>query len=346
MDGGRGGRGPGDAEPGALEAIVRGDEIERLEVHGLADVRTGQPLTAGSIFYVGSIAKQFVAACVAMLEYDGDLDLDDPVSRFVPGLPDWGDRVTVRHLVHHTGGVRERIPGRSGVPVDGVPAWGNSELLDALRAEPALDFEPGSRYGYSNRGYLLLAEVVAMRSGTSLATFAQERIFRPLGMTDTSFRGTPTPLPSRAARGHFEGDDGAVHVEPARFHAVGAGGLWTTAASLATWSANLGADRLTDGWLSDRLVTRGALDDGTPIHYAWGVSVRTHRGLPIVSHGGNFPGWEAKMVRFPTEDLTVIVLANRDDLDVSSAAFRLADDVLADHLDPAAPHADHTFDGV
>jgi CubicO group peptidase (beta-lactamase class C family) len=135
-------------------------------------------------------------------------------------------------------------------------------------------------------------------------------------------------------------------VEPARFHAVGAGGLWTTAADLATWSANLSRDRLTDGWLADRLVTRGTLDDGTPIHYAWGLSVRTHRGLPIVSHGGTFPGWEAKMVRFPTEDLTVIVLANRDDLDVSARAFGLADDRLADRLDPAAAHADHTFDGV
>ena len=346
MDDGRGGRNQGDAEPGVLEAVVRSDEIERLEVRGLADVRAGRPLTAGSIFYVGSIAKQFVAACVAMLEHDGDLDLGDPVARFVPGLPAWGDRVTVRHLVHHTGGVRERSREGPGVPIDGVPAWGNRELLEALRAVPALDFEPGSRYGYSNRGYLLLAEVIGGASGTSLATFAQKRILRPLGMTDTSFREAPTPLPARAARGHFEAEDGDVHVEPGRFHAVGAGGLWTTAADLATWSANLGRDRLTGGWLSDLLVRRGALDDGTPIHYAWGLSVRTHRGLPIVSHGGNFPGWEAKMVRFPTEDLTVIVLANRDDLDVSSSAFRLADEVLGDRLDPAAPHADHTFDGV
>jgi len=340
------GRARGAADPGALEAVVRGGAIERIEVHGLADVTTDRLLGPDSIFYVGSVAKQFVAACVAMLEHDGRLDLGEPVSRFVLDLPEWGERVTVRHLVHHTGGVKERIPGRSGVPVDGVPAWGNPELLDALRAVEDLDFEPGSRYGYSNRGYLLLAEVVAAASGTSLAAFASERIFEPLGMRDTAFRDAATILPERAARGHYEADDGAVHVEPARFHAVGAGGLWTSAADLAIWSANLRRDRLTDGWLSERLTTRGALDDGTPIHYAWGLSVRTHRGLPIVSHGGTFPGWEAKMVRFPTEDLTVIVLANRDDLDVSAHAFRLADDVLADRLDPGAAHADHTFDGV
>jgi CubicO group peptidase (beta-lactamase class C family) len=209
-----------------------------------------------------------------------------------------------------------------------------------------LDFEPGSRYGYSNRGYLLLAEVVAAASGARLADIARERIFEPLGMVDTFFRDAETRLPRRAVLGHFEADDGAVHVEPARFHAVGAGGLWTTVSDLAAWSANFDDDRLTDGWLPDLLTTRASLDDGTPIHNGWGLSIRSHRGLPIVSHGGNFPGWESKMVRFPTERTTVIVLANREDLDVSAMAFRLADEALPDRIDPASPHADDTFDGV
>ena len=313
---------------------------------GVANAETGEPLTEGSIFYVGSIAKQFVAACIAMLDREAALNLDHPVSRFVPRLPAWGERVSIRHLIHHTGGVKERSREGPGVPVEGVPAWGNAELLDAVRDTTELDFEPGSRYGYSNRGYLLLAEVVGAVSGTSLADMTRERIFEPLGMTDSFFRDSESPLPQRAARGHFEAADGNVYVEPARFHAVGAGGLWTTVRDLATWSANFDHDRLTDGWLPERLTTRGALDDATAIHYAWGLSVRTHRGLPIVSHGGNFPGWEAKMVRFPTEATTVIVLADREDLDVSALAFRLADEALADRLDPGAQHADATFDGV
>jgi CubicO group peptidase (beta-lactamase class C family) len=324
---------------GSVSAAVLGSAIE-------IRVDLGGGLAADHVWYVGSIAKQFVAACVALLERDGALALGDPVSRFVPRLPPWGDRVTIRHLVHHTGGVKERSRTGPGVPVDGVPAWGNEDLLDALREVPDLDFEPGSRYGYSNRGYLLLAEVVAAASGATLRDLARERIFEPLGMRDTFFRDRESPLPERALRGHFEADDGNVYEEPARFHAVGAGGLWTTVQDLAAWSTNFEDDRLTDGWLPERLTTRGTLDDGTPIHYAWGLSVRTHRGLPIVSHGGNFPGWESKMVRFPTENVTVIVLANREDPDVSARAFRLADEVLAGALDPNAPHADDTFDGV
>jgi len=329
--------------PGSVTAIVRGKPTGTLLVGN-----DGTPLgfTADAIFYVGSIAKQFVAACVAFLERDGALGLADPVSRYVPRLPAWGERVTIRHLIHHTSGVKERSREGPGVPPDGVPAWGNAELLEALRQVTDLDFEPGSRYGYSNRGYLLLAEAVAAASGTSLADLARERIFEPLGMGDTFFRESETPLPDRALRGHFEADDGDVYEEPARFHAVGAGGLWTTVRDLATWSANLDEDRLTGGWLPERLTTRGALGDGTPIHYAWGLSVRTHRGLPIVSHGGNFPGWESKMVRFPTERTTVIVLANREDLDVSSMAFRLADEALEGRIDPDQPHADDAFDGA
>jgi CubicO group peptidase (beta-lactamase class C family) len=327
---------------GWVGAVARRGSTE-VEVDGAA---AGSRPAGEPIWYVGSIAKQFVAACVAMLEREGALDLKDPVSRFVQRLPAWGGLVTVRHLIHHTGGVKERMRAGPGVPVDGVPAWGNEELLDGLRRVDELDFEPGSRYGYSNRGYLLLAEVVGAASGTTLGDLAREHIFEPLGMADTFFRDQETALPERAVRGHFEAHDGNVYVEPARFHAVGAGGLWTTVDDLAAWSANSDEDRLTDGWLPERLTTRGTLDDGTPIHYAWGLSVRAHRGLPIVSHGGNFPGWESKMVRFPTEGVTVIVLANREDLDVSARAFRLADEVLTGNLDPDAPHADHTFDGV
>ena len=104
-------------------------------------------------------------------------------------------------------------------------------------------------------------------------------------------------------------------------------------------------DRLTGGWLAETMTTPGRLADGRPIHYAWGVSVRTHRGQPIVSHGGSFPGWESKLVVFPVQRATFICLANSQELDVSSITFNLADHILADSLDPNAPHADQTLHG-
>lgn len=332
---------PPDDPSGQVTAVVRAGEIEAVTVEGLADRDTEQPLERGSVFYVGSLAKQFVAACAAVLVEDGALDTDAPVPTYVPDLPVWANRVRVRHLIHHTSGISDRDRGGPPPSPGGVRSYGNDEVMAQIRALDATSFPPGARYAYSNRGYQLLGQVVAAVAGTTLAQFAQERLLMPFGMTQSFFRDEPTELPPAAARGHFEADDGRTYVEPARFHAVGAGGLWTTADDLARWDA-----AFYEASVAQRLTVRGSLDDGTPIHYGWGLSIRSHRGLAIQSHGGSFPGWTAKMVRFPEQRTTVLVLANGERRDVSAEAFALADRVLAGELDPEAPHADETFDGV
>jgi CubicO group peptidase (beta-lactamase class C family) len=331
-----------DDPSGRATAVIHAGEIASVDVEGLANADTGQLLERPSVFYVGSLAKQFVAACALSLIDEGSLDAETPVASIVPSMPGWADAVRVRHLVHHTAGIVDRH--RDGPPpaATGVRAMGNDEAMVAIRRLEDTAFPPGSRYAYSNRGYQLLGQVVAATAGASLADIAEERLFAPLWMQDSFFRDRQSPLPPAAARGHFVADDGRIYVEPARFHAVGAGGLWTTVDDLARWDAAF----YDEGSLASRLARRGALDDGTPIHYGWGLSVRTHRGQPIQSHGGGFPGWTAKMVRFPAQRTTVLVLANGETRDVSAVAFALADEVLADALDPAAPHADETFDGV
>lgn len=328
---------------GHVLAVLRAGEVERLDVTGVANADTGEPLTAGSLFYVGSIAKQFVAACAHLLADDGLLDTEAPVTDFVEGLPASFDRIRVRHLVHHTSGIADReLTDFPGVPIEGVAARHSDNAIEEIRGLEAPSFPPGTRYRYSNRGYHLLGHVVAEAARVSVASFAHDRLFSPLGMHDSFFRDAPSELPGHAARGHFEAVDGRTYVEPARFHAVGAGGLWTNVADLARWDAAFYDDTA----IPPRLTARGALDDGTPIHYAWGLSVRTHRGQPIHSHGGSFPGWNAKMVRFPVQRTTVVVLANHETLDVSAVAFETAEGILRDALDPDAPHADDTFDGV
>ena len=331
-----------DDPSGHVTAVIRAGVVESVEVEGVANADTGELLTRTSAFYVGSLAKQFVAACAALLVADGRLDLEEPVTGYVDALPAWAAGVRVRHLVHHTSGIGDRHRGGPSPPPSGVPSYGDREVMEEIRALPATEFPPGSRYAYSNRGYQLLGQIVAAVADESLPRFAAERLLLPLGMSSSFFRDAPTELPRGAARGHFEADDGRTYVEPADFHAVGAGGLWTTADDLARWDA-----AFYDGdAITQRLTKRGALDDGTPIHYGWGLSIRTHRGQPIHSHGGGFPGWLTKMVRFPLQRTTVLILANGERRDVSGDAFALADDLLADHLDPTAPHADETFDGV
>jgi len=329
--------------PGHSSAVIHEGRIDRLDVVGLANADTGTPLTPDSIFYVGSVAKQFVAACAAILMADGVLDADAPVTAHVEDLPSWAHAVRIRHLVHHTSGIPDpNLSTHDGMPVGGVRAWDSDRMLGEIRAVETLASAPGTRYAYSNRGYNLLSQVIASAAGQRLSTCARERLLTPLGMRDTFFRDAPTPLPPSAARGHFEAVDGRTYVEPALFHAVGSGGLWTTIRDLARWDAAF-YDETT---IAPRLTARGSLDDGTPIHYAWGLSVRIHRGQPIHSHGGSFPGWSSKMVRFPLQRTTVVVLANHERLDVSAMSLTLAEDILGGALDPAAAHADDTFDGT
>jgi CubicO group peptidase (beta-lactamase class C family) len=331
-----------DDPSGSVTAVIRAGSIAYVEVDGVANRDTGAPLERGSLFYVGSLAKQFVAACAARLVVDGALDPDSPVTEYVGDLPAWAGDVRVHHLVHHTSGIPDRDRGGPPPRPSGVRATSNDDVMLQIRAIASLPLPPGTRYSYSNRGYQLLGQVVAAVAGRPLAVVAEEVLFGPLGMSDSFFRDEPSELPAAAARGHFVADDGEVYVEPARFHAVGAGGLWTTVDDLARWDSAF----YDEGSIAARLAARGALDDGTPIHYGWGLSMRSHRGQPIQSHGGSFPGWAAKMVRFPAQRTTVLVLANGERWDVSGAAFELADRLLADDLDPNAPHADETFDGV
>jgi CubicO group peptidase (beta-lactamase class C family) len=330
------------SDPGLHLAVVGSDRMMFEHAAGTAEMGSGRDLRPDTVFYVGSLAKQFVAACVALLARDGALSLTDPIGGFVKGLPEWAEAITLSHLIHHTGGLPRAYRPAGGIDPDGVPPWGNADLLEEVCRLPEPLAAPGHAHVYAGDGYLLLAEAIEAAAGAPLSEFAKDRIFDPLGMGDTRFRDAPDALPRRAARGHFRATDGELHVEPGRFHAVGSGGLWTTTRDLARWDANFERDRLADGWLPATLTTPGRLGDGRPIHYAWGLSIRHHRGLPIQSHGGSFPGWESKMVRFPSEGCTFILLANSEELDVSSLTFLVADHVLADAIDPNAPSASET----
>src|SRR6476620_4411502 len=191
------------AEPGVLLDVRGPGPDDRLRRGmGSANIATDTPISDDAIFYVGSLAKQFVAACVALLARDGSLDLNEPIATYVPGLPPWGDRVHVLHLIHHTAGLPRVYRPSGGIDPSGVPGWGNEELMEEIRTIPDSGEEAGTRHLYTGDGYLLLAEAIAQAAGAPLANVARERLFEPLAMHDSFFRDAETELPARAARGH------------------------------------------------------------------------------------------------------------------------------------------------
>ena len=176
-----------DAGPGCSLGVIRDGRLIHATGYGAANLDHGIPNGPATVFRIGSVSKQFTAAAIALLAVRGELELDAPVQRYIPEFPDYPDPPTVRHLIHHTSGVRDYIVLMSLAGNRSEDFYTNQEVLDAINRQRELNFTPGSEYLYSNAGYFLLGEIVARVSGQSLREFAETEFFGPLGMTHTHF---------------------------------------------------------------------------------------------------------------------------------------------------------------
>jgi len=185
--------------PGAVVEVIRDGKVLLSKGYGMADLERHAPLTPASRIAIGSNSKQFTAFCIHLLAQDGKLALDDDIHRYLPELPDYGTKITIRHLLHHTSGLRDYFELLFLTGTHGDDVITEDDALTVVERQHALNFAPGAEHLYSNTGYLLLGQIVARVSGKPLAEFARERIFAPLGMTHTQFQhGYGTLVPDRA----------------------------------------------------------------------------------------------------------------------------------------------------
>jgi CubicO group peptidase (beta-lactamase class C family) len=336
-----------EAGPGVIAAILAGGQVTSWASRGRVTLGDqAERLTPRTVFYVASVSKQFTAACVMACEADRGIEIDASIRRYLPELPALFESITIRHLLHHLGGLPHggaggltAAPKADGDWRDGLGLW---DLIGLLAKEPALLSPPGERYAYSNCGYWLLAAAVERASGESFAAYARQRLFEPLGMGDSRFRDAPDAPQPGLAPAHLRKGDGYAPVFT-RFHGVGDGGLLTTVQDLAKWDvfwsggSRLGPD------LPPRMLQQGRRNDGAELVYARGVSVRRHRGVPIISHGGSFLGYQSKLVRFPDQNFSICALANADDIDTDALCIALADSALSDFIDEREPSWAETF---
>lgn len=322
--------------PGLALAVAIDGELAWTAATGVARAASGHSLDTGTSVYVASIAKQFTAACIALLIDDGRLTEDTAVRECLPELPAGYDGVVLTDLVHHISGVpslEDETRTQGSRWWAGLGTWDMVELI--ARAGGPAD-RPGTAYRYANEGYLLLAAVVERVAGSSMNGFATERLFAPLGMSRSWFRDEPN-APHPDAAGHSP-VDGSLQVDRTPFHFVGDGGLVTTVDDLVKWSTVHAPSHGLGGRLMERLTRHGHLRNGSELHYAWGLSVRPHRGRTIHSHGGQFVGNLAKVVQLPGDPTaTFICLANRDDLDIDTLVMHAVDAVMASSFEPGAP---------
>ncbi|HKO99362.1 MAG TPA: serine hydrolase domain-containing protein [Pyrinomonadaceae bacterium] len=321
--------------PGCAAAVSLNGETVFEKAFGLAELEHKIPNTTQTIFESGSVAKQFTAAAIVLLQQDGKLSLDDPVRKYIPELPDYGVPLTIRHLLNHTAGLRDWGTVLSLTGVGRGDRVINQDLaLDVITHQRALDFTPGSEYSYSNSGYNLAAIIVERVSKQKFPAFVEERLFKPLGMKNSSWRDDYQRLVPGRAQGYSRQGNGPWRLNMPFMNVYGNGGMLTTVGDWMKWNAMLDSQSL-GATLVNALETQGVLNDGRKISYALGLVVGTYKGLKDVSHGGATAGYQTFLGRYPDNKVSVGVLCNGTSPSAGGIAAGITDEIFGPYPETA-----------
>jgi len=318
--------------PGCALGIINDGKLIYSKGYGIGDLEHDIELTPTSVFYIGSVSKQFVTFSILLLEEQGKLSLDDRIQKFLPDFPEYQSPLTIRHFIHHTSGVRDFLALMYLKGRDYLDNTDVDEVYDLIKRQKELNFTPGDKYLYSNSCYFMLAMIVEKASGQSLRMFAQEHIFGPLGMKNSLFYDDNTDLIKNRVFSYMKsGEDGFDNLIM-RFDLVGSGGVYTNVEDLLLWDQNFYNNKLGNGGqeIIQKMHEEGLLNNGESCGYAFGLNNGTYKGLKTVSHGGSLAGYRAQLMRFPEEKFSVIVLANRGDANPTAKSFQVADIFLKD----------------
>jgi CubicO group peptidase (beta-lactamase class C family) len=313
--------------PGCAVGIAEHGTATLTKGYGSADLEHDVRITPDTIFEAGSVSKQFTAASILLLARDGKLSVDDPARKYIPELPDYGKLLTIRHMLNHTSGLRD---WGSVAAIGGWPrttrVHTHANVLEIVSRQESLNFPPGSRWSYTNTGFNLAAIIVERVSGKSFQDFTRERIFGPLGMTQTSWRDDYTRIVKGRAMAYDQKGDGFLTDMPFE-NVYGNGGLLTTVGDLLKWNENFSKPVVGDAAFVNLQQQAGTFNDGRPHGYAFGLMIEKHDGLREVAHSGSTAGYSAYLTRFPDRQLSVAVLCN-----IATNATKLAHDVADVYL--------------
>ncbi len=321
--------------PGCALVIIKDGQIVYKRGYGMAHLEQNSPITSTTAFDIGSVSKQFTAMSLLLLAEQGKVSLDDDIRKYLPEMPQYESPITIRHLINHTSGLRDYLTlvvlaggGRDeDFYVDG-------EVVDLLARQKQLNFKPGEQWLYSNSGYFLLSQIVKRASGKTLRQFADENIFKPLGMKNTRFNDDHTEVIKNRAQGYAPRRGGGFSISVSPLDMVGDGNVVTTVEDLFLWDQNFYRNKLGKGGqeLINEALRTGVLNSGEKLEYAAGIVVTSYKGLKEVSHGGAFVGYRAGLLRLPDQQFSVACECNLATIDPMTLAHRVADVYLADQF--------------
>jgi CubicO group peptidase (beta-lactamase class C family) len=307
--------------PGLSLVVIRDGRVVKMRGYGFADLELKVPATPDTILEIGSITKQFTATAIMLLVEEGKIVLSDPAGKHLPQLPDAWKAVTIRQLLTHTSGIPdyEEIMG-----YDGYRNPMTAEQVIALAAGKPMDFQPGTKWSYSNTGYFLLTLILEKVSGEPYASFVQQRILAPAGMTHTRSSEPLDVIPGRASgyafeKGHIENRD---PMQPTA--TGGAGMLVSTVKDLAKWNTVLDRQSILAQTSYAQMWADAPLADGSPSGYGFGWFVSPMRDHRSQNHAGGTAGFSSNILRLPDDRVTVIVLTNTGSANAASITSHIA----------------------
>lgn len=309
-------------QPGAAVIVRRGGKTLYRKALGMADLELGTPLQPDMVFRLGSITKQFTAVAILMLEEEGRLKVSDPIQTHLTAFPDKGKTITIEHLLAHTSGIKSY----TSLP-EWLTMWRRDmkvEEIIALFKDLPLEFDPGTRWNYSNSGYILLGAIIEKASGMGYADFIDQRIFKPLGMNHSCYGDTERIIPRRVG-GYQPADNGFIHAPYLSMtQPYAAGSLLSTVDDMARWHEALLAGKVIKPESLKRAHQPVLLSNGESTGYGYGWMMSEFKGHPTVEHGGGINGFATYAISLPRDGVYVAILQNHTAKNPQELAFRMA----------------------
>lgn len=298
-------------EPGGVVLVTRKGEVVYRKAFGMANVELDVPMREEMVFNIGSVTKQFTAVAVLQLAEQGKLSLGDEITKYLPDYPVNGQRITVENLLTHTAG----IPGPAPEAMTSLQGRKDlvalQEIINTFKSRP-LDFAPGTRWSYSNDGYMLLGAIIEKVSGLTYPAYLEKNIFKPAGMTHTLFGDDQLLVKNRAASYIYSRAESRFlnAINDKLETAYSAGAIQSTAEDLFKWNQALESHRLITKASLAKARAEYKLPGGRGTHYGYGWFIGNMQGSPLVEHGGNMGGFMSHAIYLPREDVFVVVLYN------------------------------------
>jgi CubicO group peptidase (beta-lactamase class C family) len=298
------------SSPGCALAVVKDGHIIYEHGYGMANLELSVAITPQSVFDIGSVSKEITALAILLLVQDSKISLDADIRKYLPEMPDYGSSITIRHLLHHTSGLRnyDDLFDLEGIPEADLTT--DRDAMELIVRQKGVNFKAGEEFLYSDTNYFLMSQIVKRVTGQTLRQFAQQRIFGPLGMTSTHFHDDHTMIVPRRATGYAPHNAGGFEIDMSDFEQVGDGSVMTTVEDLFKWDQNFDHPEVGGSDAIRHLTTPGTLNNGQPIPYGMGLFIDHYRGLNWFHHSGEWVGYRAALSHFPDQHFSTLVTCN------------------------------------